>query len=373
MKGYLRGIKNKAIRLIIELSRKFKIVKKHIVNVSPSRFLVVSTTGIGDTLWGTPAIRVLKETSPNCYIGVLTTETGAELLKDNPYIDDIFLFKRGLRLFFLLRLLKKLRQQRFHCAFIFHTSDRIILPLVFFAEVPLIIGITGQNKGLDFILTEAIPQEDLHGVEMRLRLLQEIGVFCGNSLYRPALYLSYDDRRYASAFLKDIGFDKNSLVIGFHPGAQKPFKCWPAERFIETGKRLVKEFDCSIILTGSQDEKELCEKIATQIEGAISIAGKTTLRRTAAIIEKMQLFITNDTGPMHIAFALGTPTIALFCPTDPRLCGPYKVEDAIVLKKPVTCDPCIGKNCLIPTCMDQITVEEVLTAIKEFMHKVSQG
>lgn len=356
--GRVAGIKNSLIRCIIGLSKRFNVPERN-VKERPERFLIVSTTGIGDILWGTPAIRALKEAYPDSYIGLLTTATGCELLKGNPYIDRFFIFKRGLRVLTLLKLLKELRQERFGVAFIFHASDRIIWPLVFLTGTPQIIGIVGQSKGLDFILTKAIEQDNVHGVDMRLRLVGEAGASRKNES-APALYLSEAETIDASKFLETLGFDENFTIIGFHPGAQKPFKCWPAERFIETGRRLVKDIGCKVIITGDRNEKGLCEYIASQIPGAVSVAGKANLRETAAIIEKMHLFITNDTGPMHMAFALGTPTVAIFCPTNPGLCGPYNAKDVVIIKRPVTCNPCIGKECQRPVCMGQITVEEVV-------------
>lgn len=356
--GRVARIKNSLIRYIIGLSKRFNVPERN-ARARPERFLIVSTTGIGDTLWGTPAIRALKEAYPDSYIGLLTTATGCELLKGNPYIDRFFIFKRGLRVLTLLKLLKELRQERFGVAFIFHASDRIIWPLVFLTGTPQIIGIVGQSKGLDFILTKAIEQDNVHGVDMRLRLVGEAGASRKNES-APALYLSEAETIDASKFLETLGFDENFTIIGFHPGAQKPFKCWPAERFIETGRRLVKDIGCKVIITGDRNEKGLCEYIASQIPGAVSVAGKANLRETAAIIEKMHLFITNDTGPMHMAFALGTPTVAIFCPTNPGLCGPYNAKDVVIIKRPVTCNPCIGKECQRPVCMEQITVEEVV-------------
>jgi len=88
------------------------------------------------------------------------------------------------------------------------------------------------------------------------------------------------------------------------------------------------------------------------------------------LIEKMNLFITNDTGPMHIAYALKTPAIALFSPTDPELCGPYKAQGKFkTIYKPVTCNPCIGKSCNAPECMKQITIEEVLESAEFLLNK----
>lgn len=367
--GQAAEIKNGLIRYVVGLSKRFNFPERN-VKERPDRFLIVSTTGIGDTLWGTPAIRALKETYPDSFVGVLTTAAGAELLKGNPYIDRFFIFSRGLNgILSLLKLLRELRKERFEVAFIFHASDRIIWPLVFFTGAFQIIGIIGQNKGLDFILTRAIEQEDVHGVEMRLRLVGEVGVCC-NTNFTIALYLSEEEKNKASRFFESLCFDRDSFIIGLHPGAQKPFKCWPAESFVETGRRLVKYAGCKIIITGNHNEKALCEYIASQITGAVSIAGKSNLRETTALIERMHLFITNDTGPMHMAFALGTPTVALFCPTDLGLCGPYNAKDVLIVKKPLTCDPCIGKKCLKPVCMEQITVEEVVEKAR-FLLKIN--
>ena len=125
----------------------------------------------------------------------------------------------------------------------------------------------------------------------------------------------------------------------------------------------MKEKGAKILITGDPSEKILADEIAAHIPGAISLAGKLPVRITAALIEKLDLFITNDTGPMHIAFAMGTPTLALFSPTDPTLCGPYKINHGIVIQKPKTCIPCIRKSCVSPFCMEQIDPQTVYEAI----------
>ncbi len=341
-------------------------LKKNLYSISPKRFLIVSTTGIGDTLWGTPAIRALKEGYKDGYISVMTTDTGAELLKENPYIDRVFIFRRG-KILSLFGLIRDLRKERFEMAFIFHASDRIIWPLVFFSGVSEIIGMIGQNKGLDFILTRGIRQEAVHGVEMRLRLIREAGVY--NSESASTIYLTGEERKRGQEILEEMGFHETSLIIGLHPGAQKPFKCWPLRNFVETGNRLVKDLGCRIVVTGGNKERRLCEELASKITGAVSVAGITSLRETAAIIERMSLFITNDTGPMHMAFALETPTIALFSPTDPVLCGPYNAKSAVIIKKPIICSPCIGKGCSTPVCMEQITAYEVIDAAESLLER----
>jgi len=360
----INRIKNSIIKLGLALSERLGLIKHQ--DAKTSRFLVVCTTGIGDTLWGTPAIRALRTAFPEGYISVLTNPIGLQVLKGNPDIDDIFVFKRHLRGYLAIPgLLKRLKNRNFDTVFIFHASDRIIWPLCAFTGAKRIIGVNGQSKGLDFILTTAIRQDNIHGIETRLRLVREVAK--GESRKTISFYLTEGDRKGASMLLEETGVHGDSLIIGLHPGAQKTYKQWPLRNFIETGNRLMKDLGCRIVVTGDSKEKILCEELASKVTGAVSVAGRTSLRETAAIIERMSLFITNDTGPMHIAFALGTPTVALFCPTDPELCGPYHAKNAVVIKKPVICTPCTGKNCSTPVCMEQITVEEVINAAESLI------
>jgi len=345
-------------------------MKKNFSRTKHGSFLIISTTGIGDTIWGTPAIRALKETYPECYTGVLTNPSGFELLKENPNIDDLFIFKRGLDGFFSLPgLLKTLRQKKFEVALIFHASDRIVWPLAFFTGAGEIIGVNGSSKGLDFILTRPVtPSYKSHGVELRLDLVKQVGAIAKQKAIE--IFLTANERKWADKFLKSRGIDESSLIVGLHPGAQKPYKCWPTDNFISLGNELVKKYNCSVIITGASAETELANMVSSQIHGAISVTGELTIRETAAIIEKMDIFITNDTGPMHIAFALKTTTIALFSPTDPELCGPYNALGKFkAIAKPKICEPCIGKKCDNPRCLEQITVEEVIAEAEYLLSK----
>lgn len=356
--------KNKLIKLIIELFNTCGI-KRLFSSNEPNHFLIISTTGLGDTLWGTPAIRALKETYCGCHTSVLTSPSGYELLKENPYIDSLFTFKKGYSNFFLLpRLLKSLRQKRFEVIFIFHTSDRIMFPLAFFAGAERIIGISDRNKRLDFILTKLFDFPlPMHGIEERLALVKEVGADTKEE--EIEIFLTEREKKLAKEFLRDKGINEDFLLVGLHPGAQKPYKCWPAQNFIEAGNLLSEKFKCKIIITGDSKERALSAEIASKINGSVSIAGILSIRETAALIENMNLFITNDTGPMHIAFALRTPTVALFSPTNPELYGPYAGRGIFrIIAKPVICNPCIGKKCDVPKCMAQITVLEVFAAIK---------
>jgi ADP-heptose:LPS heptosyltransferase len=157
-------------------------------------------------------------------------------------------------------------------------------------------------------------------------------------------------------------------MVALHPGAKDGFKQWPASHFIELGNRLVQNLGCRIIVTGTPSEKSLVESIVSHIEGAAA-ATDLPLLAAAALIKRMALMIANDTGPMHLAFAMKTPTIGLFTPTNPDLCGPYLAENGFSIAKKTTCSPCLRKKCLEPFCLLQIGVQEVYDAALRILYK----
>ncbi len=332
-------MKNALFKLLLALGPK----KKHDRN-ELSRILIVSTTGLGDSLWGTPAVKALRKKHPKGHIALFTSPIGEELFRNNPNIDEIFVVKNP-ALFSSLKLLPTLRKRKFDTAYIFHFSQRPILPIVSLAGPSKIVGTVGINKGLDHLLTDPIQSTHIHEIERRLKISD-----CSNAPADMELFLTEEENSASFIHLPD-----NSLLIGMHPGAKDKFKQWNPKGFIELGRKLAKEKGATLIITGDKHEAPLADEIATHIPGAVSVAGKLPVRVAAALIEKLDLFITNDTGPMHIAFAMGTPTFAFFSPTDPTLCGPYKISHGHVIQKPRSCTPCIRKNCVAPSCIEQIS------------------
>ncbi len=332
-------MKNALFKLLLALGPK----KKHPRREHP-RILIVSTTGLGDSLWGTPAARALRKKYPKGHITLLTSPIGEALFRNNPNLDEIFIVKNP-TLFSSLKLLPTLRKRKFDTAYIFHLSQRPILPIVSLAGPSKIVGTVGINKGLDHLLTDPIKLTHIHEIERRLKISG-----CENSPAQMELFLTEEENHACFSYLPS-----HSLLIGMHPGAKDKFKQWNPKHFIELGRKLTREKGATLIITGDKSEAPLASEIAAHIPGAVSVAGKLPVRITAALIEKLDLFITNDTGPMHIAFAMGTPTVAFFSPTDPTLCGPYKISHGEVIQKPRSCTPCIRKKCLSPFCMEQIS------------------
>ena len=347
------NLKNKLIQVLVSLLK-----PKSPNQGEEKRFLILSTTGLGDTLWATPAIRALRECFPTSKLCVLTSPMGKALLQHNRHIDELFIVKNSC-FFSLFPLYWKLKAKKFTHVLSFHTSQRPILPLSAILGAQEVIGTRGINKGLDCLLTKPLEPTDMHEISRRLKIVSEVGAQTLDSSME--LFLSPEDEKCAEQFLGSLNIPSYLPLIALHPGAKDGFKQWPPSHFIELGNRLAQNLGCRIIVTGTPQEKTLVDSIASQIEGAAS-ATDLPLLATAALLKRMSLMIANDTGPMHLAFAVRTPTIGLFTPTDPNRCGPYFVDSTLAIAKKPTCTPCLRKKCAEPFCLLQIGVKEVYDA-----------
>lgn len=303
------------------------------------RILVVTTTALGDTLWATPALKALRKSCS--YLGVLTSPIGAEVLKNNPSVDQIYVLKN------LFSLRKALYREKFDTVLIFHTSQRIALPLVCLIGASRVIGTCGINKGLDELLTIPLKATYEHEITRRLKIAAVAGA-------------TIPQDQTLSFFLKEHLPPRQGKWIAIHPGSQDRFKRWPVENFVTLGRKL-KEVGYEVLITGNQKERDLMRQIATQIPGAHLDIENRSLHSFAAVLEQMDLVISNDTGPAHLACALKRPAISLFIPTDPQLCGPHQAAQAIAISRPPTCSPCMKRACRSPFCFLQIGVGEVIS------------
>jgi ADP-heptose:LPS heptosyltransferase len=342
-------MKNWFLKYFVKIRQ--KRIPKH---PSKSRILIVSTTGLGDTLWATAAIENIRKTFPHCYLAVLTSPIGFEALQNNPHINQLFTLKEPL-LFHFFSHVKRLYMEKFDTVLLFHASQRLTLPLVSLIGASRVIGTANLNKGLDCCLTETLPNICQHEIVRRLKIAEKIGA--GTSVQTLSFYPSLEQlpRSYSGPW------------IALHPGSKDAFKRWPEEKFIELGCRLKKELSCNILITGTQEEEKLMERIAEKIPEAQIDTADRSLRAFAALLAQMDLLISNDTGPVHLACALKLPVIAIYSSTDPALCGPHQAEKGFVISRKATCEPCLKRKCRRPFCFLQIGVDEVLTRAKTIL------
>ncbi|MBM3207071.1 MAG: glycosyltransferase family 9 protein [Chlamydiae bacterium] len=351
------SFKNYLIFFFIKL---VKLVQKKNVKGTNNNFLIVSTTALGDTLWATPSIRLLKEQQPQARIFMLTSKTGEQVLRNNPYIFKIITLDKPL-LGSLLKIYQILKNIYFNNILIFHTSQRPILPFCYLLHSDEITATPGINKGLDKLITKKASYGYEHEIIRRLKIA---GIDFKNKNLRMEIFPNDQAQLQADSFLKKHSISKKTIV-GMHPGAKDKFKQWPVNNFIELAGILKKTFDCDIVVTCGPNERLLAEEITSSVPGSFYLDENLSIHALGSLIQKFDLFITNDTGPMHLAFATGTKTISLFTATDANLCGPLAIDNAVVIQKEKTCSPCIRKKCFTPFCMLQISPREVAScAIK---------
>lgn len=339
--------------------------------------LLVNTTGIGDTILSTPAWRALRNKFPKAYLTLLIHKRRREVVVNNPLVDNIISYRKFVDFW---RIVRELRPLHLDAAIIFHGNDPDILPIVFLGGAREIIGYRHRTK-LPYFLTHPLAKLPGHFIKAQLGLAATLGGKDDN--LKPVFSLSEREREKARQFLEEKGLG-GKFIVGILPGAGKPYKRWPIERFGAVVCYFLKKPDTAGIIFGSKEEVPLARKIEalvtetgvtppeTFFRKPILAAGFLNLRETAALLERLNLFITNDSGPLHIAQSLRVPTVALFGPTDPAgLLPPGENGLLKIVKKDLTCQPCRTKKCRYPFCLEQISIEEVIKAAEELIRENS--
>ena len=315
----------------------------------------------------TPALRALKIAYPQSHLVLLIRPLVADLMATHPYINEVMVDNKGTglnRLSSFWKSVREIRRSDFDLAVVLHpTSFRNAL-IPFLADVPERIGSNVSGRGI--LLTRTCSdQRDLHEVHRYLSVLELIDIHEPNA--KLEFWHTAADRHAARQILATHGISPKDRLIGVNLGTTWRTKRWSLDNFAEVITQVHKRLGGRILLTGSTAEISLGEALAqtTQVE-TINLIGQTTLMQLGALIENCDLYLTCDSGPMHIAAAVGTPTIALFGPTSPIRHGPYG-ESHEVIEKPVECRPCYKRKCIRKDqphlCMTEINPNEVVRRI----------
>lgn len=330
------------------------------------RIIIRMPNWLGDAVMATPIIADLRRQWPDALITVMGSPAICSLLGGNPHLDELFSFSRPNE--FRRRennrdLIFRLRQGNYDLG--------ILLPNSFSSawwfwrgNVKKRIGFSSDMRR--FLLTTALPFPKERGKEHLVttykRLLVPLGILLSET--PPQLFVTEEEHLAAIHILKQYNVNDQKKIIGINPGAAYgPAKCWLPERFREVSEKLLQDPDVFLLFFGDAMAaplvQSICEKLPSR---AINLANKTSLRELMALTQLCDVFLTNDSGPMHIAAALNTPLVALFGSTNDTATGPYK--HGTVIHKHVECSPCYLRVCPIDfRCMKRIETEEVYTEV----------
>ena len=346
--------------------------------------LCVRLDSIGDVLMTTPAIRAIKESCPGRRITLFTSPAGVEVASLVPEIDDVIVYDAPWMKATAPRtnsqpefeMVEKLRSLQFDAAVIFTVFSQNPLPSAFFcylADIPLRLAHCHENPYqllTNWVLDPEPSCGIRHEVRRQLDLVATVG--CRTTKERMSLRVPEDAHHRILQCLAELGIDLKRPLVVIHPGATATSRRYPPEGFAQVARRLILDANFQVIFTGSESERELVEAIqsATDTDSS-SLVGYLNLAELAALIEITHLVISNNTGPVHIAAALGTPVVDLYALTNPQH-TPWGVPNRVLFHD-VPCKFCYKSIC--PEghyhCLRLVTPDEVFRAACELFSETT--
>jgi len=332
-----------------------------------NRILVVGVNWLGDSLLTTPAFKALKKKFPGSYLGVMVVERVREVFDGNPYIDEVIIFdEKGQQkgFFVKLKFIQLLRKKKFDTVFLIHRSFTRAL-ICFLAGIKLRIGYWRLKNF--FILNKMIEPSKglLHRQDYYLYLFEKSGIVVEDRV--PIFFIPEDVRDKIRKDLEQVK-KEHAFLIGINPAANWALKRWPGKYFAGLADSLVKDFNAAIIFVGTKAQRTLIEEVKAKMsQNSFDFSGKTSLKELGALMQNLKLFVSNDSGPAHLAASLGVNTLVIFGPTSVEATAP-RGRAVKVVKKDVDCRiPCYKLDCQDNTCLKGLSVDEVYSKVKNIL------
>jgi heptosyltransferase-2 len=360
--------------------------------MADQKILILELGGIGDTAMSIPAVRAVLNTHRNAHITVLTvprTRAIIESLKaegtGNLDVMSTDVMEKG-EANGWGSLIKKMRSERYDIAIdlsAVETFKAAVKRWLFFKALAVTktFGRNTNGRGWGFSKkSDDVLTSDEHEVLRKINVVELLGIKAESSA--PCLTVSERDKEYADGILAEW---TGGLIVGINPSAFRPSRTWSAGRFKEVARWLIEDMSAHVVITGGDKEKAVVESIAESLpDDQVKTVTGVSIMKFGAVIERMNIFITNDTGPMHIAAAVGVPIVALFGQTNLYRYHPY-INDSqySTIKKECSICPCTSfedpmqecrkHDCEQKACMDSITLEEVKEAVEKLLSKQNVG
>jgi len=342
--------------------------------VSWENVLVLQTSFLGDTVLTLPLITEIRRRFPVKRLSVICLPMARELLQDYSAIDEIIVDdKKGMDrgVAGLRRKASMLRAKAFTIALCPHKSLRSALMLSL-ARIPRRVGFR-QSRGW-FLFHDRVDRDPArHDVERNLSVLEAFGVKVEDCARELELPIDPGTQSEVDGKLRALGMDDQRPIVGINAGSVWPTKRWWPKGFADLIELLKARIDCQILLFGGKEDRAVVHEVVARCDSSVvNLVGQISLRELAAAIDRCHVFVTNDSGPMHIAVARKVPTVALFCATTPELGFYPYTSNAIVLERRLDCRPCAshgGRRCPLGTeaCIREIEPESVFKAVEKLL------
>lgn len=337
-----------------------------------SRILVTRTDRIGDLVLSTPVFQSLREKFPQAWIACLTFCENRELVEGNPYLNEVILYdKKGREkgLFGNIRFASELAKKKFDVVIHLHATNRMHL-VTWLARIPIRIGYDRKNGwALTHAYSDRKKEGKKHEAEYSFDLLKDLDIQAPSEL-TPFFPLKDRSRQSFEELLRHHEIPTDKPWIVFNPSASCPSKIWPAERFGELANQMTEKYPDSIfIVIGTHKDQPLIDRLKRSIQVPLyDLSERLSLGMLGWLLKKAELLISNDSGPVHVANAVGTPVISIFgrkqAGLSPARWRPLGKTSRVVWKD-VGCLECLAHNCQIHfLCLDAISVNDVMKEVE---------
>ncbi|MFH1878858.1 MAG: lipopolysaccharide heptosyltransferase II [Candidatus Omnitrophota bacterium] len=343
--------------------------KKHM-----GRILITRTDRLGDVVLSTPVIRYFRERYPDAYIAFMVRPENKGVVMNNPHLDEVITYdKYGAHKSFLdtVKFSFALRSRAFDTVIILHPTNRDHM-IAFLAGIPRRIG---YDRKMGFLLTDRVRhlkhEGDMHEARYNFKLLEEAGFEVGEPDIKPYIITAPEDKQIVDRVMKDFGIREDFVAI--HAGASCISKRWEAGRFAKVADVIASKYAVDIVLVGGDETAAYSSEVVSgMVNKAIDLTGVLLLSELAELLSRAKLFISNDSGPVHVAVGSGTPVISIFGRKDPGLSpkrwGPLGEKDKVV-HKDAGCRICLAHNCEKNfSCLKAVTPEEVIEAAEVLLN-----
>lgn len=322
------------------------------------KIAILGLKRIGDAIYTLPLIEALKQQGKAGHITVFTEPQVAAIYQPNPFIDEVQVFRKA---DFWWQTLAQLNSESFDTCIVLHNAFKYAL-LPFMARIPVRVGYIKEGRG--WLLTHKLPLPTIvtHRLEHNARLGDLVGVNARGIL--PHIYLADEEQEKSQALLQHFGLVAGGYVV-MVVGSISPTRRWFHDRFAEVVKRISVELKLTVIIVGGPDDVEAGESVMHLSGGlARNLAGRTSLRETIWLMQSAKAMVTNDTGPMHVASAIGIPTVTWYGAANEDEIAPPS-PNTTILNAQVPCSPCVKETCANDLiCLKGITPEMVMQALK---------
>jgi len=336
--------------------------------IKPKNILLVRTDRIGDVVLSLPLAEVIKKEFPECRVTFLVKHYTLDLVKNHPFIDEVLILDESDNTPTIFSNVKKIKSKNFDSCIVVYPTFRIAF-ILFLTRIKNRIG-TGY-RSYSFLFTKKIYEHrkyaGRHELQYNLNLLKVFGIDKQLNLGEADFNISISDdgKKKVEQFFLENKINTSKPIVIVHPGSGGSAVDLPISKMIELVQKL-SSLDTTVMITGSDSEKEICESLVSG-ENILNVAGKFSLSSLIALISRSSIFVSNSTGPLHIAAALKKYVVGFYPKINAcsvRRWGPF-TENKIIFEPTINCKNCSRKQCEELNCMDSISVDEVFANIKK--------